>query len=94
MGNPSLEIEQEEFESIGSLLGVCTKIQLTGDVVKWLRQIDPKYREFFVRRLQQLASGDKSRILAKRLKGSKSTIFETYLEQKSGHRIMWSIGPN
>jgi len=39
--------------------------------------------------MQQLASGERSRILQKRLKGSQSTIFETYLEQKSGFRILW-----
>jgi hypothetical protein len=65
------------------------QIQMTSSVVKWLRQSDTKYREFFVRRMEQLASGDRSRILAKRLKGSKGTIYETYLEQKSGFRILW-----
>ena len=51
-------------------------------VVKWLKQGDKKYKTFFVRRMQQLANGEKSRILRKRLKGSATTIFETYLEQK------------
>ena len=32
--------------------------------------------------MQQLANGERSRILRKRLKGSATTIFETYLEQK------------
>jgi len=68
-----------------------TVIHLSSDVVKWLRQADTKYREFFVRRIQQLQNGDRSRILAKRLIGSESTIFETYLEQKSGHRILWQM---
>lgn len=66
-----------------------TKIHLSADTIKWLRQSDGKYREFFVRRVQQLSAGDRSRILEKRLKGSASTIYETYLEQKSGHRILW-----
>lgn len=66
-----------------------TKIHLSADVVKWLRQADGKYRDFFVRRVQQLSAGDRSRILEKHLKGSSSTIYETYLEQKSGHRILW-----
>mmetsp|Transcript_14447 Transcript_14447/g.40206 ORF Transcript_14447/g.40206 Transcript_14447/m.40206 type:complete len:2450 (-) Transcript_14447:2893-10242(-) len=68
---------------------IDTKIMLTEYVRKWLVHADEKYREFFVRRLEQLQRGDRSRILAKRLKGSVSTIFETYLEQKSGHRILW-----
>lgn len=45
-------------------------------VVKFLRRGDPKYKSFFVRRMQQLASGDRSRILQKRLKGSQTTIYE------------------
>jgi hypothetical protein len=69
-----------------------SRIKLTKAVVKWLRQGDNKYREFFVRRMKQLAAGDRSRILAKRLAGSKTIIFETYLEQKSGHRIIWTEG--
>jgi hypothetical protein len=73
---------------------IKTTIHLSSDVVKWLRQADMKYREFFVRRIQQLQNGDRSRILAKRLRGSESTIFETYLEQKSGHRILWQDETN
>lgn len=64
--------------------------QMTSHVVKFLQQGDKKYRSFFVRRMQQLATGERSRILQKPLKGSKSIIFETYLEQKSGHRILWT----
>ena len=40
--------------------------------------------------MEQLGLGERSRILQKRLKGSRSTIFETYLEQKSGFRILWT----
>jgi len=40
--------------------------------------------------MEQLGLGERSRILQKRLKGSQSTIFETYLEQKSGFRILWT----
>jgi len=72
-----------------------TRIQLASYVVRWLDKCDPKYRQFFVRRMKQLNAGDRSRILAKNLKGSKSvTIFETYLEQKSGFRILWTSGDN
>jgi hypothetical protein len=59
-------------------------------VVKFLKQGDPKYKTFFVRRMQQLANGDRSFKTHKRLKGSHSTIFEAYLEQKSGHRILYT----
>lgn len=40
--------------------------------------------------MEQLSLGERSRILQKRLKGSQSTIFETYLEQKLGFRILWT----
>jgi hypothetical protein len=66
------------------------KFQITSHVVKFLKSGDPLYRSFFVRRMRQLANGDRSRILQKRLKGSQTTIFETYLEQKSGFRILWT----
>ena len=69
-------------------------IKMTKEVVKWLRQGDNKYREFFVRRIEQLAAGERSRILAKRLTGCETTIYETYLEQKSGHRILWTESGN
>jgi len=72
-----------------------TNIQYTSHVAKWLlRQRDPKYREFFVRRMKQLSRGERSRVIAKRLKGSKTTIFETYLDQKSGFRIIWTVEGN
>ncbi|GFH43984.1 P-loop containing nucleoside triphosphate hydrolase protein [Chaetoceros tenuissimus] len=69
---------------------VVRKIHLTADTEKWLRTCDSKYRDFFIRRIKQLASGDTSRILRKRLKGSTRTIYEVYLEQKSGFRILWT----
>ena len=69
---------------------VLKRIHLSGDVVKWLRQGDRKYRDFFIRRMKQLATGESSRILQKRLFGSENTIYETYLEQKSGFRILWT----
>ena len=68
--------------------------QMTSHVVKFLQRGDKKYRSFFVRRMQQLARGERSRILQKPLKGSQSHIFETYLEQKSGHRILWTEEPS
>ena len=67
------------------------RFKITKEVRKWWEHGDPKYKEFFLRRLRQLAAGDRSRILQKKLTGSrKTTIFETYLEQKSGFRILWT----
>ena len=82
------QTSRQEWQAVGNLV----LIKFTSDVVKWLRRADSKYREFFVRRIEQLASGQRSRILNKRLTGCKTTIYETYLEQKSGHRILWTEG--
>ena len=69
----------------------CDHIQLTKHVIRWLDRQDSKYRGFFVRRIQQLALGERSRILMKHLTGTRrTTIWETYLEQKSGQRILWT----
>lgn len=40
--------------------------------------------------MRQLAAGDRSRILEKGLTGCKTTIYETYLEMKAAHRIIWT----
>ena len=78
--------ESERIDSTEMYINV----RYTSHVAKWLKQGDRKYRDFFVRRITQLSKGERSRILAKRLTGSKTTIFETYLEQKSGFRILWT----
>jgi len=69
------------------------RIHFSGEVVKWIRHGDSKYVGLFIRRMKQLSGGERSRILAKRLNGSttsKVPIYETYLEQKSGYRILWT----
>ena len=67
-------------------------IKLTSDVLKWYRHADSKISELFLCRLQQLAAGDRSKILSKRLVGSKNfAIFETYLDQgHSAQRILFT----
>eukprot|EP00980_Cylindrotheca_fusiformis_P000143 scaffold24_cov128-Cylindrotheca_fusiformis.AAC.16 len=72
--------------------GTHTSIMYTDTVMKWLKtRAGGTYRGLFVKRIQQLSRGERSRILAKRLKGCKNPIYETYLEQKSGKRILWTI---
>ncbi|CAJ1966167.1 unnamed protein product [Cylindrotheca closterium] len=74
--------------------GTHTTIMYTENVKKWLRgPAGGRYRDLFVKRMKQLSRGERSRILAKRLKGTSKTVtvFETYLEQKSGKRILWQI---
>ncbi|GFH43986.1 P-loop containing nucleoside triphosphate hydrolase protein [Chaetoceros tenuissimus] len=65
-------------------------IEFTHYVLKWLRTCDNKYKDFFFRRMKQLKYGHTSRILKKRLKGSTKKIYEVYLEQKSGFRILYT----
>jgi len=74
--------------------GNHTNILYTESVKKWLQgSAGGGYRALFVKRMKQLSNGERSRILAKRLKvASKNfAVFETYLEQKSGKRILWTI---
>jgi hypothetical protein len=66
------------------------QIQLTKEVLKWFDRADSKYRGFFLRRIRQLSDGERSRILKKHLTGCKTAIWETYLDQKSGQRILWT----
>ena len=47
-------------------------ILLTMEALKWYKHADPQQSKLFVRRLEQLASGERSRILSKHLVGSKN----------------------
>jgi hypothetical protein len=59
--------------------------------MKFLRRRQQKLqREHFIRRIEQLAAGDRSPNYAKRLTGSNTIIYETYQEKRSGHRILWT----
>jgi hypothetical protein len=69
--------------------GNFSKILLTRDVLKWLDDADGKFRDLFIKKLRKLASGQRGYTMQKILKGSQSRIYETYLENKSGHRILW-----
>ena len=62
-------------------LPLLENLQLTDAVWKWFLKADAKYRRFFIRRLEQLASGQRCRILSKRLTGCKHHIYETYFDQ-------------
>jgi hypothetical protein len=77
------EIEKPDFE----------RIKLTKHVTKWLggvgRGSDVKLRNIFLQRIRQLAAGDKSRILQKKLAGAKNIyIYETYMD--GNFRILWT----
>jgi hypothetical protein len=68
-------------------------ILLTDNVVKWFKHSDSKFRGLFVDKITRLAAADgpDGRKYMKRLVGCKTRIFETYLEQKSGQRILWTF---
>jgi len=74
-----------------TLLGDHTKIRFTSDAVKWIKQGDAKYLSFFIKKMVRLSRGERSHKLAKPLVGPKNkTVYETYLENKSGQRILWT----
>ncbi len=67
-----------------------SQFQVTSHVRKFLKNGDTKYREIFVKKMTQLAKGERSHKLQKPLQGCESVIYETYLENKSGWRILWT----
>jgi len=67
-----------------------SQFQVTSHVCKFLKTGDTKYREIFAKKMTQLAKGERSHKLQKPLQGCESVIFETYLENKSGWRILWT----
>ena len=67
-----------------------SQFQVTSHVCKFLKTGDTKYREIFVKKITQLAKGERSHKLQKPLVGCESVIYETYLENKSGFRILWT----
>ena len=88
--NPLFSIEKIETPHQNNSTIKHFHIKLTKEVLKWIKASDEKYKSFFIRRIGQLAAGDQSRILRKSLTGCKMAIYESYLEQKSGQRILWT----
>lgn len=74
-------------------LPACDNVIISENAKRWFekhKKRDSRYCRFFIKRLRQLADGERSRILQKRLEGGKHTIFETYLEQKCALRVLWT----
>jgi hypothetical protein len=67
-----------------------SQFQVTHHVCKFLKNGDAKFREIFVKKIKQLGKGERSHKLQKPLQGCESVIYETYLENKSGWRILWT----
>jgi hypothetical protein len=66
----------------------CIPVDLSIAVKKWLEKTDDQYRNMFQRRVLQLASGQRSYALSKRLKHCSVPVYETKLDK--GQRILWS----
>lgn len=84
-------VQDEEVDE--ALLVRLDRIKLTNEVLKWLKHSDSKFRGIFVDKLEILAAVDgiEGRKNKKRLVGFNTKIFETYLEQRSGQRILWTL---
>lgn len=65
------------------------QFQITDHVRKYLRTGDKRYRSMFVKKMKQLGKGERSHKLQKPLKGCKSVIYETYLENRTGE--VWDV---
>jgi hypothetical protein len=63
-------------------------VEFTQSVVKWLEKADKKYRHMFCRVIEQLANGDRSYALSKRLTNCHQPMFEAKLD--AGQRILWT----
>ena len=55
------------------------KQQVTSHVVKFMKNGDVKYKEMFVKKMKQLAKGERSHTLQKPVKGCESIICECIL---------------
>ena len=71
VGNDHSHSEQINSEPID-----WSQFQVTSHVVKFMKNGDTKYREIFVKRMKQLAKGERSHKLQKPLQGCESVICE------------------
>uniref|UniRef100_A0A7S3MCI7 DNA helicase n=1 Tax=Spumella elongata TaxID=89044 RepID=A0A7S3MCI7_9STRA len=63
-------------------------VELSISVKKWLERQDERYRVMFQNRITQLAAGQRSYALSKRLKHCSFPVYETKLD--AGQRILWT----
>ena len=63
-------------------------VDFTQSTLKWLEGADQRYRAMFQSRVAQLAEGDRSYALSKRLRGCDYPVFETKLD--AGQRLLWT----
>ncbi len=79
-----------EVEAAANVLPEFKKVMWTNDMLKWFKRADGRYRGLLKARLTQLDSGQRSHHLMKRLVGFEHPIFEAYLDNKVGIRILWT----
>jgi hypothetical protein len=79
-----------EDEAAADALPEFKKVMWTNDMLKWFKRADERYRDLLKARLTQLDSGQRSHHLMKRLVGFEHPIFEAYLDNKVGFRILWT----
>jgi hypothetical protein len=90
---PPTPSETDDLDSSSStaVLPKLDNVKWTKDVLKWFMNSNPRYKEYLRRRLEQLSTDNsRGRTLRKRLVGSKYPIYETYLDQHTAQRILWT----
>jgi len=80
--------ENERREEKYLVLASVDNIEISNPVNKWLDAADSKYRQMFLRRIEELARGHRSYAYSKRLIGCSHPLFEAKLD--AGMRIMWT----
>jgi hypothetical protein len=63
-------------------------VEVSASVAKWLSKADALFQQIFMARTAQLAAGDRSYALSKRLQGCEYPMFETKLGR--GMRVLWT----
>jgi hypothetical protein len=80
--------QEDEEDTLLDFQAPLENIELSNSVVKWFTGADAVHRELFSKRLVQLADGQRSYALSKRLQGSSYPLYETKLDR--GVRILWT----
>jgi hypothetical protein len=87
---PPTPFQTDDLDS-AAVLPKLDNVKWTREVQKWFMNSNPRYKEYLRRRLEQLSTDNtRGRTLRKRLVGSKYPIYETYLDQHTAQRILWT----
>jgi hypothetical protein len=86
--NVAAECCDHDDEIITSTQPSLENIELSSSALKWFEFADLSLREIFLKRVTQLADGQRSYALSKRLKHCSYPVYETKLDK--GMRILWT----